>query len=144
AHPGSEIFLPRRLRRYSSILGAKCCQIPVQRTRLTRQAKTSYDARGYFYVAIPYGKYLLDRKLTEGGMAEIFLARPNPLLAPPELTARRGPIVVKRLFAHHSSEAEFVRMFFNEARLAARIRHPNIVEIFDQGESDGTYFLAME
>jgi serine/threonine protein kinase len=95
-------------------------------------------------VAIPYGKYLLDRKLTEGGMAEIFLARPNPMLAPPELLARRSPIVVKRLFAHHSSEGEFVRMFFNEARLAARIKHPNIVDIFDQGESNGTYFLAME
>ena len=95
-------------------------------------------------MAIPYGKYLLDHKLTEGGMAEIFLARPNPMLATPELLARRGPIVVKRLFAHHSAEGEFVRMFFNEARLAARIKHPHIVDIFDQGESDGTYFLAME
>jgi len=79
-------------------------------------------------------------------MAEIFLARPNPMLTPPDLLARRGhgPIVIKRLFAHHSAEAEFVRMFFNEARLAARLKHPNIVDIFDQGESDGTYFLAME
>jgi serine/threonine-protein kinase len=87
---------------------------------------------------------LLDRKLTEGGMAEIFLGRPNPMLAAPDLLARRSPIVVKRLFAHHSSEAEFVRMFFNEARLASRIKHPNIVDIFDQGEADGTYYLAME
>ena len=95
-------------------------------------------------VAVPYGKYLLERKLTEGGMAEIYLARPNPALAPPRLANRPSPIVVKRLFAHHSSEAEFVRMFFNEAKLAARLKHPNIVDIFDQGESDGTYYLAME
>jgi serine/threonine protein kinase len=95
-------------------------------------------------VAVPYGKYMLDRKLTEGGMAEIYLARPNPALAPPRIAARPSPIIVKRLFAHHSSEAEFVRMFMNEAKLATKLKHPNIVDIFDQGESDGTYYLAME
>jgi serine/threonine-protein kinase len=106
-------------------------------------------------VAVAYGKYLLERKLAEGGMAEIFLARPAP--GAPGATApassasslgagdRRSPaIVVKRLFSHHSAEKEFVRMFFNEARLAARLKHPNIVDIFDQGEVDGTYYLAME
>ncbi len=95
-------------------------------------------------VAVPYGKYILDRKLTEGGMAEIYLARPNPALAPPRIASRPSPIIVKRLFAHHSSEAEFVRMFMNEAKLATKLKHPNIVDIFDQGESDGTYYLAME
>ena len=91
-------------------------------------------------MAIPYGKYLLERKLTEGGMAEIFLAKPGP-----DFTLdRKGPIVVKRLFSHHSSEAEFVRMFLNEARLASRLKHPNIVDIFDQGEVGGTHYLAME
>lgn len=91
-------------------------------------------------MAVPFGKYLLDRKLAEGGMAEIFLARPGPgFVGPP-----RNQIVVKRLFAHHSSEKEFVRMFFNESRLAARLKHPNIVDIFDQGEVDGASYLAME
>ena len=95
-------------------------------------------------MAVPYGKYLLDRKLTEGGMAEIYLAKPNPALAPPRIANRPSPLIVKRLFAHHSSEAEFVRMFMNEAKLATKLKHPNIVDIFDQGESDGTYYLAME
>ena len=95
-------------------------------------------------VAVPYGKYLLERKLTEGGMAEIYLAKPNPALAPPRIANRPSPLIVKRLFAHHSSEAEFVRMFMNEAKLATKLKHPNIVDIFDQGESDGTYYLAME
>ncbi len=93
-------------------------------------------------MALPYGKYLLDRKLAEGGMAEIFLARPAPNAA--GLGVRPGPFVVKRLFAHHSSENEFVRMFKNEARLASRLKHPNIVDIFDQGEIDNSFFLAME
>ncbi|HRI52944.1 MAG TPA: serine/threonine-protein kinase [Pseudomonadota bacterium] len=91
-------------------------------------------------------------------MAEIFLARPGPgasASATASATAslsgtgastadKRGAVVVKRLFSHHSAEKEFVRMFFNEARLAARLKHKNIVDIFDQGEIDGTYYLAME
>ena len=91
-------------------------------------------------------------------MAEIFLARPGPgasASATASATAslsgtgastsdKRGSLVVKRLFSHHSAEKEFVRMFFNEARLAARLKHKNIVDIFDQGEIDGTYYLAME
>ena len=93
-------------------------------------------------MALPYGKYLLDRKLAEGGMAEIFLARPAPTAA--GAGVRPGPFVVKRLFAHNSSEDEFVRMFKNEARLASRLKHPNIVDIFDQGEIDGSCYLAME
>ncbi|MBL9043671.1 MAG: protein kinase [Myxococcales bacterium] len=93
-------------------------------------------------MALPYGKYLLDRKLAEGGMAEIFLARPAPSAA--GAGVRPGPFVVKRLFAHNSAEDEFVRMFKNEARLASRLKHPNIVDIFDQGEIDGSFYLAME
>ena len=109
-------------------------------------------------MTIPYGKYLLERKLAEGGMAEIFLARPGPGASASALASagasltgtgaltndKRGAIVVKRLFSHHSAEKEFVRMFFNEAQLASRLKHPNIVDIFDQGEFEGTYYLAME
>ncbi len=93
-------------------------------------------------MALPYGKYLLDRKLAEGGMAEIFLARPAPGASGQGV--RPGPFVIKRLFAHQSADTEFVRMFKNEARLAALLKHPNIVEIFDQGEVEGSFYLAME
>ncbi|HNF99490.1 MAG TPA: serine/threonine-protein kinase, partial [Pseudomonadota bacterium] len=75
-------------------------------------------------------------------MAEIFLARPAP--GQGGQGVRPGPFVVKRLFAHQSADTEFVRMFKNEARLAALLKHPNIVDIFDQGEIDGSFFLAME
>lgn len=73
-------------------------------------------------------------------MAEIYLARP----ASGSVGVRPGPFVVKRLFAHQSHDAEFVRMFKNEARLAALLKHPNVVDIFDEGEADGSFYLAME
>jgi len=84
------------------------------------------------------GKYQLVKCIARGGMAEIFLARVQ------------GPagfekgVVVKRVLPHLSESSEFVQMFLDEARLAARLSHPNIVQIFDFGESDGSYFLCME
>jgi serine/threonine-protein kinase len=85
-----------------------------------------------------FGKYRLVRPLAQGGMAEIFLARQS------------GPagfekqVVIKRVLPHLSANQEFVHMFLDEARIAARLSHPNIVQIFDFGEADGAYFLAME
>ncbi len=110
--------------------------------RLTADKEPAYDSEDSQSVALPYGKYLLDRKLAEGGMAEIFLARPAPGASGQGV--RPGPFVVKRLFAHQSADTEFVRMFKNEARLAALLKHPNIVDIFDQGEVEGSFYLAME
>lgn len=84
------------------------------------------------------GKYELIRKLAAGGMAEVFLAR------------SAGPmgfekfVVVKRILPHLAEEASFVSMFLTEARLAAQLNHPNIVQVFDFGEVNGTYFLVME
>ena len=86
----------------------------------------------------PFGAYVLVRKLTEGGMAEIFLAKQ---------TGAEGferNIVIKRLLPHLSEVQEFVRMFLDEARLAARLSHPNIVQIHDLGVVDERYFIAME
>jgi eukaryotic-like serine/threonine-protein kinase len=84
------------------------------------------------------GKYELIRKLASGGMAEVFLAR------------AAGPMgfekscVLKRILPHLAEDDVFVQMFLDEARLAAQLNHPNVVQIFDFGESDGAYFLAME
>lgn len=85
-----------------------------------------------------YGNYLLIRKLTEGGMAEIFLAK--------HLGAEgfERDLVIKRLLPQLSDVQEFVRMFLDEARLAARLSHPNIVQISDLGQAEGRYFIAME
>jgi len=89
-------------------------------------------------VPTQFGKYLLQRKLAEGGMAELFLARQAGMEGFEKL------VVVKRILPQLLSEPEFVKMFLNEARLAARLNHPNIVQIFDLGQIDKLYFIAME
>ncbi len=53
-------------------------------------------------------------------------------------------VVLKRILPHLCSDPRFVAMFIAEARLSARLNHPNIVQVFDFGELDGEYFLAME
>ncbi|HVG63195.1 MAG TPA: serine/threonine-protein kinase [Hyalangium sp.] len=84
------------------------------------------------------GKYQLIRELGVGGMAEVFLARTAGPMGFEKL------LVLKRILPHMAREPAFVQMFLSEATLAARLNHPNIVQIFDFGESDGTYYLAME
>ncbi|MGZ3440673.1 MAG: protein kinase, partial [Polyangia bacterium] len=64
------------------------------------------------------------------------------LIDGPEGFARTA--VMKRVLPQLASNREFVAMFLAEARLSARLHHPNIVQIYDCGELDGTYFLVME
>ncbi len=84
------------------------------------------------------GRYQIIKKLATGGMAEVFLAR------------AAGPggfektLVVKRILPQFVERPSFVRMFFAEARIAAQLTHPNIVQVFDFGEDEGSYFIAME
>ena len=85
-----------------------------------------------------FGKYLLLAKLATGGMGEIFLAR---------LTGLGGfekVVVIKRLLPHLAEDSHFVAMFLDEARLAARLSHPNVCSVYELGEVDGQYFIAME
>ncbi|MEN9799244.1 MAG: hypothetical protein RL653_2940 [Pseudomonadota bacterium] len=85
-----------------------------------------------------FGRYELLRKLATGGMGEIYLAR------------QAGPVgfekllVVKRILPHLSEEDEFIQMFFDEARIAAALNHPNVAQLFDLGEVDGSHYIAME
>jgi serine/threonine protein kinase/tetratricopeptide (TPR) repeat protein len=84
-----------------------------------------------------FGKYELLSLLATGGMAQIFLAR--------ELhSGRPGQLVVKRLLPQFTENEDFVTMFLNEARIAARLRHPNVVRVFDLGAEGSSYFIAME
>ncbi|MBN2493679.1 MAG: protein kinase [Deltaproteobacteria bacterium] len=85
-----------------------------------------------------FGKYRLERRIAVGGMAEIFLATH----AGPE--GFRKKVAIKRVLAPFAQNEHFVTMFLDEARLAARFSHPNIVQIFDLGEVHGEYYLAME
>src|SRR5712692_9097196 len=85
-----------------------------------------------------YGKYFLLKKLAAGGMGEIFLAK------------QQGPagfekiLVVKKVLPHLTENKEFVELFLSEARLAARMNHRNVVQLFELGEHQGSYFIAME
>jgi serine/threonine-protein kinase len=92
------------------------------------------------------GRYSIVGKLAQGGMAEVYLARQVGPAGYQKL------VVIKRVRPHLANDADFVGMFVNEARLAAMINHPNVVQIFDLGDeprpvSQGggkDWFLAME
>lgn len=87
---------------------------------------------------IRFGRYFLLKKLAVGGMGEVWLARVEGD------SDEQPPIVVKRLLAHLKEDQEFVNMFFDEARIAAALDHPNIARIEDLGEVGGDYYIAME
>jgi len=87
-----------------------------------------------------FGRYELLGRLAVGGMAEIYLARePSAVQG-----AGHRTVVIKRVLPHVADDPEFVQMFFDEARLAMRLHHPSIVHIYEFGEQDDSYFLAME
>ena len=85
-----------------------------------------------------FGKYTLIRKLATGGMAELFLAIQKSVAGFEKL------IVIKRILPSMNQDRAFIEMLLHEARIAATLSHPNIVQIFDVGQADGQYFIAME
>src|SRR3954466_1868788 len=76
--------------------------------------------------------------LARGGMAEILLARSSGAEGFERL------VVLKRILPQLAHELEFVPMFLDEARIAATLHHPNIVQVFDVLATDGSYVIAME
>lgn len=84
------------------------------------------------------GDYTISRRIGRGGMAEVFLALRAGLGGFEKL------VVVKRIFKHFCEDEKFVQMFLDEARLAASIRHPNVVEIHDIDKDEHGYFIVME
>jgi eukaryotic-like serine/threonine-protein kinase len=85
-----------------------------------------------------FGRYELLEEMGRGGMATILLAR---LVGPSDFQKH---LVIKRIHDHLTTDAETVNRFMDEARLAARIHHPNVVQLFEFDEVDSTYFIAME
>src|SRR2546425_2298735 len=75
------------------------------------------------------------RKLGTGGMANVYLAEDQEL-------GRR--VAIKMLDERHAGDEQFVERFRREAKNAAGLSHPNIVSIYDRGEAQGTYYIAME
>ncbi len=81
------------------------------------------------------GRYRVISRLGSGGMADVYLAED-------QLLGRQ--LAVKVLHHHFAEDQEFVERFRREASSAAALSHPNIVAIFDRGEWNGTYYIAME
>jgi serine/threonine protein kinase len=87
---------------------------------------------------IQFGKYTLYERIGRGGMADVFKGR------------IQGPggfervFVVKRILPHLSDDPTFIKMFVDEAKLSARLNHPNVVQIFELGAVEGEYFISME
>ena len=85
-----------------------------------------------------FGRYILLDRLGKGGMAEVFRA----LMTGAE--GFRRDLVIKQIRPDQSHAQNFIDMFVHEARISALLHHPNIVQVFDFGQVDGCYFLAME
>jgi serine/threonine protein kinase len=84
------------------------------------------------------GRYELKSRIAVGGMAEVWLAEASGI------SGFKKTVVLKTILPQYAHEPSFVRMLTNEAVLASGLSHANIVQIFDLGEIDGTYFIAME
>src|SRR5437763_16427408 len=83
------------------------------------------------------GRYRLDSRLGAGGMSTVFMALDTVL---------ERPVAVKLLAEHLSDDEAFVARFRREALAAARLQHPNIVQVFDSGEDEPSsrHFIVME
>ncbi len=85
-----------------------------------------------------FDKYTLLAKLATGGMAELFVA---------ELSGAAGfckKVVIKRILPHVAHDEHFTRMFLDEAKTCAQINHPNVCQVFELCETQGTHFLVLE
>lgn len=84
------------------------------------------------------GRYRLERRLAIGGMAEVWIA--NQI----GIEGFERPVVLKRILPHLAENPHFIKMLLNEARIAARFNHPNLVQVYELAEHDGAFFIAME
>ncbi|MBI5535900.1 MAG: serine/threonine protein kinase [Deltaproteobacteria bacterium] len=85
-----------------------------------------------------FGRYQLFDRVGAGGMAEIYLARARTELGGARL------VVVKQILPDLSGNEQFAEMLIQEAKLAARLNHANVVQVFDLGRHEGVLFIAMD
>jgi len=84
------------------------------------------------------GRYVMLKHLATGGMADVLLGRSDGI------EGFERYVVLKRIRPEYAKDQQFIRMFLDEARVAATLHHQHIVQVHDIGESDGEYFIAME
>ena len=82
-----------------------------------------------------FGGYSLLERLAMGGMAEVFLARPE---------GQQRYVAIKRILPNIAADDDFIAMFIDEAKIAGQLTHPNIAQILDIGKINRSYFIAME
>ncbi len=84
---------------------------------------------------VPFGSYQLVERLAMGGMAEVYLARPE---------GQERLVALKRILPSIASDEEFIAMFIDEAKIAGQLNHPSIAQILDLGKINTSYFISME
>jgi len=84
------------------------------------------------------GRYVVLKHLASGGMADVLLGRTEGI------EGFERHVVLKRIKPEHAKDQRFIRMFLDEARVAANLHHQHVVQVHDIGESEGEYFIAME
>ncbi len=82
-----------------------------------------------------FGRFELVQRLAVGGMGEVFLVRDGDA---------GEPLVLKRILPHLADNTEFLDLFLEEARIQARLNHPNVVRILELGDVEGAWYLLME
>src|SRR5262245_4303006 len=85
-----------------------------------------------------FGQYILVDRISAGGMAEVFKAKAEGIGGFEKMLA------IKRIHRKYSEDDKFIKMMVDEAKIAVRLNHVNIAQIFDLGQIDGMYFIAME
>ena len=85
-----------------------------------------------------FGKYYLLELINVGGMAEVFKAKMFGVEGFEKIVA------IKRILPEVAEDAEFIKMFVDEAKIAVKLQHPNVVQIFELGKIEDSYFIAME
>jgi serine/threonine protein kinase len=94
--------------------------------------RSSFGSEGWF------GRYRVGRRIGTGGMSQAWRGQLEGA------GGFRKLVVIKVLHPEHVDDPDFVRMFMDEARLTARLSHPNIAQVFEAGEQDGSPFIVME
>src|SRR5262245_42476298 len=103
-----------------------------------RYAERPLDTASAIVVGSTVNSYQVLAKLATGGMAEIFLARSAGV------AAVQRYVVLKRVLRERATDIHFVRMFLDEARLAAQLQHPNVAQVYDVSKLVDSYFFTME
>jgi serine/threonine protein kinase len=85
-----------------------------------------------------FGRYLLIRRLSQGGMGEIYLAKSG------EIQGFEKLVIIKKILPHLSEDRDFIKRFIDEAQIAIKLNHGNIAIVYEVGMVEGQYFLAIE